>query len=738
MLFRLRNKASLTDLTGIILLAVLQMLAEAQSPPSVCAGSCDKAPKIDGQLDEPAWANAQEISGFITIFPVYGQQPSEKTVLKILRDKDNIYFGIYCFDREPQKISANTMSRDAQDFARFPGDDVIKILLDPYQDRRNAFVFVVNPRGARAEGLASGEQLNLSWDGIWEAKSRIQKDGWTVEIKIPLKTIGFKPNLHYWGFNFERYIPRKQETIRLAARSQNSHFTNASEAAVLEGIEGASQGLGLTFRPYGLGSSEATYAIPEISNRYTWQGGFDLYKRFTPSFTGAFTYNTDFAETEADERRINLTRFPLQFPEKRTFFLEGSEIFNFGPGGFRTFTPFFSRRIGLYEEHQVPVAWGLKLFGKLGQTNLAILDMQTKDYVNEPDNINLKAQNFLAARVYQNIFEESRVGLLFTRGEPTGLPNTLAGVDFVYQTSRFRGRENFLAGFWYLYNWNDLPGTHREAYGVRLDYPNDLWDINTAYNYFGDAFEPGLGFITRQGVRNYNLGISYQPRPEKGWIGEQVRQFIFEFRTHFFWRLNRELETRRIFLTPINIRMESGERIQFGIIDNFDSLVEDFEVSENVIIPAAPYRFTQYQLQLETASYRPWSFRTEYNFGEFYSGRYRDLKGTINFRIKGNFNFSFNFELARGVLPQGTFDERVFELKADFFLNPDLGIMNYFQYDTISGNLGINSRLRWIIRPGNEVYLIYTRSWQKIWDPISRFEPTDSKGVFKVTLSIRP
>ncbi|MGB9837034.1 MAG: DUF5916 domain-containing protein [Candidatus Saccharicenans sp.] len=711
--------------------------AETRDIPIIQVTTCEQGPKIDGELNDPVWEKAPEITDFITVFPTFGLKPSEKTAVKIIRDRENLYFGVYCYDREPARISANTMAHDVREFSRNPGDDVVKILLDPYQDKRNAYVFIVNALGARAEGLASGEHLNLSWDGIWEAKSKIQSDGWTTEIRIPFKTIGFNRRLNTWGINIERYIPRKQETIRLAAKSQNSFFTNANEAAVLEGINGINQGLGLTIKPYSLVSSAKDLEVSPITH-YDWQGGFDLYKRFTPNFTGAATYNTDFAETEADERRINLTRFPLYFPEKRTFFLEGSEIFNFGPGGMGYFSPFFSRRIGLYEGHQIPIDFGLKLFGKIDRTNLAILDMKTKPFSDEAEGINLAGQNFLAARVYQDIFEESRVGFIFTNGEPTGEKNTLAGFDFVYQTSRFQGNKNFLAGFWYLYNWNSLANGYHQAYGLRLDYPNDLWDLNASYNFYGDSFNPGIGFVSRTGVRNASFGLAYQPRPEKGLVGELVRQFFFEFRSSFYWNLDGQLETSRIFLAPLNFRTESGEHIEFNVIVNRDVLPEEFEVSEGVIIPAGPYDFTQYSFQLDTASFRPWVLELRWNTGQFYSGHYNDFEAAAAFRINGYATFSLKANLVRGVLPQGNFTENVYELKADFFLNPNLGLMNYIQYDSVSKNLGVNSRLRWIITPGNEIFFIFSKSWERVWDPTSRFEPLAGRAVFKVTLSIRP
>jgi hypothetical protein len=695
----------------------------------------EKGPVLDGDLRDDVWKQAAPFTGFKMVFPNPGMEPTERTELRIAFDDANLYIGVYCYDSVPSKISGNSMIHDGVGEGK--ADDVVRVLLDPFQDKRNAYVFIVNARGGRSEGLASGERASLSWDGIWDAKSRIQPDGWSTEMKIPFKTISFKPNLSAWGINVERYIARKQETDRLSGTTRNSYFYNPMEAAALEGIGGVKQGLGITFRPYGLVSGSKDY---EEGMAAAWKldGGFDLYKSFTPNFKGAFSYNTDFAETEVDDRRINLTRFPLYFPEKRTFFLEGSEIFNFGGGG-ENFSPFFSRRIGLYGESQIPVAFGTKFFGKLGNTSLSIVDVKTRAFADESFSLSLPSQNFVAARVYQNVLAESKVGLIFTNGSPTGDKNTLAGLDLTYKTSRFLGSHNFLAGGWYVYNWNEIKTGKHQAYGLRLDFPNDLLDINGSYSYYGDSLNPGLGFLERGNVQSLSLGLAFQPRPAKGtFIGNLVRQFFFELEGEFYWDLQGILETRRIFTAPLNLRTESGEHIEFNVIPTRDVLPYDFEIAPGVVIPKGLYNFTGYRAEFNSATFRPWTADVSWRFGQFYSGHYDDAMVGFGYKFDGYVTLALNAELVRGRLPQGNFNENVYQLKADFFFSPDLGLMNYIQYDDISRTLGANLRFRWQLSPGNEIYLVYTKNWERRWDPISRFVPLGERGVFKITLSVRP
>jgi len=703
---------------------------------SLKALKVERGPVLDGNLTDEVWKQAVPFSGFKMVFPNPGGAPTEKTEIRILYDRDNLYLGVYCFDSRPSLISANTMAHDAASDYHESNDDIVKVLLDPFLDKRSAYIFFINARGARSEGLAFGESFSLDWDGIWDAKARLQPDGWSCEMKVPFKTISFNSELKAWGINVERNIPRKQETIRLSGTKQDSFFYNAMEAAPLEGIAGVKQGLGFTFRPYGTISALGDHtAVSETD--WKIDGGFDLYKNFTPNFVGAFSYNTDFAETEVDERQINLTRFPLYFPEKRTFFLEGSEILNFGTTGGHdaSFIPFFSRQVGLFEGNQVPIRFGTKVYGKLGDTSLAILDVATRSF----SDAGLSSQNFIAGRVYQNVLAESKVGLIFTSGSPTGEKNSLVGLDLNYKTSRFQGDRNFTVGGWYVYNWNTIASGHHQGYGLRVDYPNDLWNVNTSYNYYGEALDPGMGFITRPGTQAYSFSLAYQPRPEKNtWVGRLVRQFNYELWLSYYWDLAGNLQTRRLWLAPVNVSLESGDHFEFNIMPTKDVLPFNFEIAEGVTLPKGPYNFTSFNLGFNSAGYRFYGIDVEYSFGRFYSGHCSNLQLNLALRFKGYVTLSLSSEFVRGDLPQGRFTENVYQLKADFFFSPDLGLMNYVQYDDVSRELGLNMRFRWQISPGNVIYLVYTKDWERRWDPMSRFIPLVERGVFKVQLSVRP
>jgi hypothetical protein len=294
-----------------------------------------------------------------------------------------------------------------------------------------------------------------------------------------------------------------------------------------------------------------------------------------------------------------------------------------------------------------------------------------------------------------------------------------------------------LAG-WAVYNWNERPSGRKHGFGFRADYPNDLWIVQTTYAYYGEALDPGLGYMMRKDIQTAFARVAYQPRPAPGSFGGLFRQFYFQASADYYWDLSGRLETRRLTLSPIGFKTESGERLSFNATFNRDVLPYDFEVSRGVVLPVGGYDFASFQASLNTATHRPAVLDLSHQFGRFYSGRLDETRVGLAVKLDGYANLSLNLDLVRGRLPQGNFNENVFQVKADFFLSPDLGLMNYIQYDTISRELGWSARLRWQVSPGNEVYFVYNKNWERSWDPAQRFLPLEDRGVLKICLSIRP
>jgi hypothetical protein len=291
---------------------------------------------------------------------------------------------------------------------------------------------------------------------------------------------------------------------------------------------------------------------------------------------------------------------------------------------------------------------------------------------------------------------------------------------------------------WAAYNWNKKKEGRHHGFGFRADYPNDLWNVQTTYAYYGEALEPGLGYMMRTSMQTAFARVAFQPRPEKGFLGKFIRQFFFDASADYYWDLAWNLETSRLTASPLSFRTESGENIGISIVGNRDVLPYDFEVAKGVVLPAGPYDFTSYRFEFRTSTHRAAVFETNYNFGDFYSGHYDDLSFGLTLKYKGYATLALDTNLVRGRLPQGHFNENVYQVKADIFISPDLGLMNYIQYDDISRLLGWSARLRWQISPGNDIYIVYNKNWERRWDPTSRFFPMEERGVLKISLSIRP
>jgi len=680
---------------------------------------------VDGRLDELAWREAVPLSRFVQREPMEGGQPSEETEIRVLITDGALYIGAVCRDRSPGGIVATQLSRDAD----LDVDDRLTIVLDPFFDHRNGFFFQVNAAGARADGQVSNnaESLSRDWDGIWNAVARITDEGWIAEIEIPFKTLRFKPGQSTWGFNVERQIKRRQEIDRWTAARQNVWISNLSESGHLDGLDGARQGLGLDIRPYG--SAAAIDGSGEAA------GGVDLYKNLTPSVNAAVTVNTDFAETEADLRQINLTRFPLFFPEKRAFFLEGAGVFDVaGLINTTDLRPFFSRRVGLVGDVAVPVRLGVKLTGRQSDYNIGVLDVETGALTDAglPGG-SVDRQNLLVARVSRNLFQQSWVGGIVTHGDPSGAGgNTLIGGDARFATATFHGNKNLSLDLFLLRTEDGATGARDGAGGFRIDYPNDRWDVALNWRQIGNQFRPALGFVPRTGIRKTDVSIAFQPRPER-W---GIRQFFFEANPVVITSLQNRLESWSVFAAPFNVRTESGEHLEWNVIPTFEYLGEPFEISPGVVIAPGSYRWTRYRSEVNTASKRWWVVDAALWWGGFYGGTLEQVEFGVTLKPSRHVALSAQAGRNTVALPEGSFTTDVLTVKADCNVTPNLSWANLAQYDNESSVAGLQSRFRWILQPGNDLFLILNRGWRRTLDE-SRFEPLFDRASAKLQYTVR-
>ena len=666
--------------------------------PQLEVGKLTEALKIDGQLNEPDWAKAPVLNNFLTTEPVEKGTPSYETLVRVMADEKSIVIGVECKDPNPEDIVRFSKIRDAD----IDEEDHVKIVLDPFLDGQSGYILAVNALAARYDALVSnrGESENEDWDAVWEARVAINDDGWTIEIRIPIQSISFKKGLKEWGFNVERRIQRNLETIRWANVKRDQWFIQTSRAGLLTNLPQFNYGVGLNIRPSIV--NELNKVGADGAAKYTFEPSLDVNQRIGPNVTATMTLNTDFAETEVDTRQTNLTRFPLFFPEKRTFFLEGSDIFEFGFGtGSNTVLPFFSRRIGLFGANEVPILAGAKLNGRIGKTAFGGLGVHTKSFASDGQDYDATTMGVM--RVRHNVLKESSVGLIASVGDPLSRDGSwMSGGDFTYQTTRFGGDKNFIAGAWGLYTERADLMDDKSAFGFKIDYPNDKWDVALVYSRIGKEFDPSLGFVPRKGVHYSRVGMTFAPRPK--W--PLVRQMFHEFYGTYIKNLDGAWQSYSLFTAPVNWRLESGDRLEFNVRSVGENILIPFEIAENVIIPEDSYHFMRYRLEAEFARKRKLSGQASWWFGSFYDGKLDEFELQLNWNPIALLGFEFEGIRNVGRLPWGDFDQTLAGLRVRFNVTSDLQLNSYLQYDTDSRTLGLNARIHWIFSPLGDVFLV--------------------------------
>jgi Domain of unknown function (DUF5916) len=685
--------------------AARAQVAQPDDAPRLRASPGAGSIAVDGRLDEPEWAAAEPVDNFLQADPVEGAPATARTTVRVLASHTAIVVGVQCDDAEPTRIVSFSVRRDAP----LNSEDHVRIVFGPFLDGRSGYVFAVNPSGARYDGLINpgGEGDNPDWDGIWEAGTARTASGWSVELKLPVQTLGFKPGLHEWHFNVQRRIQRRLEIDRWAFPARQYQITQTSRAGLLTDLPDFSVGLGLTVRPaITTGGGIPSPGAPVDGE---FQPSVDISQRLGANILASATVNTDFAETEVDTRRTNLTRFPLFFPEKRTFFLEGDDIFGFGLGLNQDVLPYFSRRIGLVNNEEVPIIAGGKVNGRIGATNFGTLVAGTNDKSGVVDENAVMA----VARVKRNLWRESWVGAIATAGDPLGRQNSwLTGADFTYATSHFRGDRNLLVGAWALATGRDDLGGDATAHGFKIDYPNDLWDLSLTYKRLGRDFDPSLGFVPRPAVFLYNAQINSSPRLTRG----PIQQIFFELNPSLATDLSGKWESYRVFLAPVNWRFRSGDRVEFNVNPTGERLVSPFEVADDVSIAPGSYHWRRYRLEAGTAQKRRLYAQVTWWFGGFYDGSLDQVLWTGAWNPLPLVTVEFTGERNVGRLPSGHFAQTLVGNRVRVNISPDLSIASYVQYDTDSQSVGTNTRLRWTFRPVADLFVVYNHNVRSLLD----------------------
>lgn len=723
-----QNRKKISHFNIFFILFFLSRFLYSQDRPSIQIVYTDTPPKIDGKVDEAVWEKAAKISQLYQRLPNTGSPVSKNTVFYFLYDENYLYIGAKCAD-DPKKITAKELARDAN----LAQDDRIQLIIDTFHDRRNAYWFQIGPRGSIGDALVSenGAGFNKQWDGLWEGKSKIHDKGWDTELALPFKTLNFRPGDTTWGLKLIRHIKRKMESAYWPQANLDAYGFQVSDAGDLTGLKNITKGVGLDIRPYALAGID--YNRSE-NNKYIFDFGGEVFYNVTPGLKAALTVNTDFAQTEADSRQINLTRFSLHFPEKRDFFLDGSNYFNFGLSGERRSLSgkrnitFFSRRIGLDEEgNPIPIIYGVKMTGQAGSWNLGL-----QNIMDHPDD---KFRNFIVARVSRNIGKQSYIGFIGTQGNASGPEgNYLTGLDLRLATSTFKGNKNVAFTGFGLKSWTDGLSGRDVSFGVDLNYPNDFFFFRLGHQQIGENYRAGIGFVPRVGIRESYANAGIGPRPNK-WGVQQIKLSIG---IDYITDMQNKLLSRIIQINVPEIEFQSGDRILFGSNMRHEFLEEDFNIfpDDSIVIHAGEYDFWRNAISLKSAQRRNLFAAFEYVWGDFYDGNRSDVNVKMGYKIFVPLFIGIEFEQNDVFLNSGDFQTRIYRANVNVFFSPDITLTNFIQYDNISRSVGMQSRFRWIFKPGNEILFVWNSAMNESPEN-DRFKVYESSTRLKLNYNLR-
>jgi hypothetical protein len=678
---------------------------EALPRPTARAARITGSIIVDGILDEEAWKDAEPITGFIQSMPDAGAPATEETVVKVLYDDERIYFGALMLDSEPQGIIHQFLEQDFETH----DDDVFAVALDTFLDRRDSFMFLINPNGAVKDGQTfdNSRTTNLAWEGVIEVETTIHEEGWTVELAIPFTTLRFDPreNEQSWGMNFLRRIRRKNEDSYWAPVDRRTRVHTMAYAGTVSGFSGLPRPRNVSIKPFGLASNASGTLLDPLDEGAKSDFGMDLKWGVTPRLTLDLTYRTDFSQVEVDQEQVNLTRFSLFFPEKRDFFMENEGIFAFGDlaernvrlgASPRDFTLFHSRRIGLSAGRPVPIEVGGRLTGRAGGFDVGLINMRTESAEGLP------SESFTVARVRRSFFGGVQLGGLFATRDALGVGEDLYNRSYGADLNITLGGNLFIHSYIAAVNFPGVEGNNRAA-RISAAFRDRLWDVSALYREIGDAFDPGLGFVARGGIRHSYGTVGMHPRPDIPGVNE-INPYV---EIHYITDLQSVLETRE-GNAGLGVLFSDGGELRTQVSDRFEAVDEPFSVAGRGEVLAGRYDFVDASLSYASNAARRLSGEVQLSGGGYFDGSRTSL--TLSGAWRPSRHFAVDLQAQRNAisLPGNDFTADVFGTRLDFAGSRRLFLSSFLQYNAASEEIVTNIRLNFIHSPLSDLFLVYS------------------------------
>lgn len=671
--------------------------------------------RLDGELDEALYSSPA-ISDFIQVEPDGGAPATEKTEVWVSFDEDNVYVSFRNWESQPDRLVANEMRRDNTNLTM--GNDNIAFLLDTFYDRRNAMLFETNPLGGRMDGQLTNERPTMDFNPVWDVKTGRFEGGWTVEAAVPFKSLRYgSSRSQVWGFNARRVNRTKNEvsfvTQLSKARGIQATF-QVSQAATLVGVEAPPKSRNLEIKPYVIGDLATNRtASPQVINDPSGDFGVDVKYGITQNLTTDFTYNTDFAQVEADEQQVNLTRFSLFFPEKREFFLENQGTFAFGgaaTGGAQAVGGdmpilFYSRRIGLDRGLEVPIDAGGRLTGRVGRFTLGLLTMRTDDgpEIRTPFGPvpGQPPTNFSVLRVRRDILRRSNVGLLFTdrsNGVVASGRNTAYGAD-----ATFGFFDNLAINSYWARTNTDGVSSYDESYRAQLDYAGDRYGVQAEHLAVGAGFNPEVGYLRRSDIRKSLGQFRFSPRPRQSRV---VRKYSYTGTMDYIENFAGRVDWRDLS-GEFGIEFQTSDQIRLRVADNYEFVPIPFSIS-GVRIPIGGYDTRSVRATFQVGQQRKFSGTFTAEYGSFYSGHKTTIgvsRGRLN--VSPQFSVEPTYSINYGDLIEGSFTTHLAGSRITYTLTPRMFASALVQYNSGTSSASANVRLRWEYQPGSELFIVY-------------------------------
>lgn len=662
---------------------------------------------LDGLLNEPVWKTAPPASGLRQREPREGAPATEKTEVRVLYDETHIYVGVSALDDDPNAIVSRILQRDEllsmDEFSGTPvfgGDDAIAILFDPFHDHRNAMIFATNPNGAELEALITdeGREFNIDWRAVWEVKARRIQNGWSAEFSIPFRSLRYPAGdaNQSWGFNVFRVIRRKNEEVLWSGWSRSTGgFNRVSAAGHLEGLDELPRSsMNLEVKPYLLSGGIQELEETSIDTDPRLDVGVDAKYEIQPGLVLDMTANTDFAQVEADDEQVNLTRFSLFFPEKREFFLENSGIFEFGVRS--AFEPppfllFFSRQIGIAEDGEVPLLGGLRLTGRVGGQTVGLLNVVTDSAFDRA------RTNFAVARVKRDIGDRNYIGAMLTDRRDHSGWNTAGGFDWSFWPTGTVNVQGYGAR-----TATSGPGGDDYSYRVNVDFNTDRFGGSIQHLMVGPETTADMGFITRTDIRRTEGNVRFSPRP--GILG--LRRLNVFSNLQVLTRLDGVLQDWS-WGAALNPDWNSGESVTLYGGMGFNRIDESFELGNDVEVPAGDYDLWQAFLFANTSSHRPVVLGTESFVQGTFGGHMVSLNGTLTIKPNANVGVTTRYNHNIVDVPNGAFTANVVSVRLSYAFSTRLFTNALLQYNDLDNSVSANIRLNFIHTPGSDLFVVF-------------------------------